>query len=674
MPIRPVATYVTVVCIGGAAMVALVLATGFDRVGEEPGITLAFALLRLLAELLPIKMVRGREEKEINVATTFTVALLLVAGPAPTLLLVAVSAAVGDLAFGKPFWKAAFNALQMSLAVGAAATVLTLLRPEWVDEPFVSLSEIAPVLAAGVVMFVVNHSLVAGAVSLAQGLPIASLLLRDLGFQAMTYAVMVSLAPVMVVAARESLVLVPLLLVPLAGVHATARALIVREHQATHDPLTDLNNRSSFHAYAAATLDEAARSVGASGLAVLLIDLDRFKEVNDTLGHHTGDLLLKQIGPRLRASLAPGDVLARFGGDEFAILLSGISGPDAAMERAREVLEGLEQPFELSGLSLDIEASVGIALHPTHGADIDTLIQRADVAMYLAKDTRAGCVLYSPERDPYSPEKLTLLGELRRALEREECVLHYQPKARLDTGEITGVEVLVRWQHPDRGLLGPDVFVPLAERTGLSRTLTLYVLERALQQCRRWEDLGLDVAVAVNLSVRNLHDASFPAEVRRLMEETRVTPAKLQFEITESTVMADPPRVMRVLLTLRSMGLELALDDFGTGYSSLQYLKRLPVRELKIDKSFVTGMCRDTNDAVIVRSTIELARNLGLRTVAEGVEDGEVWDELRSLGCDVAQGYWLGRPVPADEFTQFLLHREAADPATATQGGASSVA
>jgi diguanylate cyclase len=339
--------------------------------------------------------------------------------------------------------------------------------------------------------------------------------------------------------------------------------------------------------------------------------------------------------------------------------VQGAFDESAALERGGQILEVLEHPFPLSGLSLDIEASMGIALHPKHGTDIDTLVRRADVAMYLAKESRRGAEIYNASRDPYSPEKLTMLGELRRALELEECVLHYQPKARISDGEIIGAEVLLRWAHPLRGLLAPDSFIPLAERTGLSRSLTLYVLERTLRQCRRWHDLGLQMSVAVNLSVRNLHDNTFPQDVRRLLAETGVPASSLMLEITEGTVMADPTRVSRVLQVLRNMGVEIALDDFGTGYSSLSYLKNLPVDELKIDKSFVTSMCEDSNDAAIVRSTIDLARHLGKRTVAEGVEDRAVWDQLAKLGCEVAQGFWLGRPTPADDLTRVLLQREA---------------
>jgi diguanylate cyclase (GGDEF)-like protein len=386
----------------------------------------------------------------------------------------------------------------------------------------------------------------------------------------------------------------------------------------------------------------------------MLIDLDRFKEVNDTLGHHIGDLLLQQIGPRLAGVLRDSDTIARLGGDEFAVLLPEVQNELAAMEIADRMLEALEQHFTLPELLVDIDASIGIALSPEHGADVDTLMQRADVAMYLAKEGKSGYQVYATARDPYSPKHLSLLHDLRHAIESGQFLVYYQPKADLETGAIVGVEALVRWQHPEQGLILPDDFVPLAERTGLSRPLTLFVLNESLRQLAEWRHMGLDLRMAVNLTGRNLHDPGFPVDVARVLEAWDVPARHLVLEITENSVMADPARVIGVLKALREMGVELALDDFGTGYSSLAYLKRLPVHELKIDKSFVMNMSGDESDAVIVQSTIGLARNLRLRVVAEGVEDKDSWDELAALGCDVAQGYYLSRPAPAAELTTWL--------------------
>jgi diguanylate cyclase (GGDEF)-like protein len=426
----------------------------------------------------------------------------------------------------------------------------------------------------------------------------------------------------------------------------------VNEHQALHDALTNLPNRTLFHDRVGQALVSARREH--IPVAVMIMDLDRFKEVNDTLGHASGDELLKQVGVRLRAALRESDTVARLGGDEFGVLLPRVVDSAAAVSVARKLRKALEEPFTIHSLALQIEASVGIALYPEHGDDVHSLLQRADVAMYVAKEHPAGCEVYARERDDYSPDRLTLLTELRRAIDTGELVLHYQPKAELRSGEVNGVEALVRWSHPERGLVRPDEFIPLAQKTGVIVPLTFFVLNEALRQCRTWQLEGLELCVGVNLSARNLLDVNLPDTVGELLAKWELPPSLLELEITESTILADPIRAMHVLSRLSGMGVRLAIDDFGTGYSSLAYLKRLPVDELKIDKSFVQGMEDDENDAVIVRSTIDLGRNLGLRVVAEGVETAEAWRQLASLGCDVAQGYYLSRPVPAAELASWL--------------------
>jgi diguanylate cyclase (GGDEF)-like protein len=414
-------------------------------------------------------------------------------------------------------------------------------------------------------------------------------------------------------------------------VAGASRAL---RHQAVHDALTGLPNRTFLNRRA----DRVLRGEGLA--AMLLIDLDRFKEVNDTLGHEYGDALLVEVAERLQAVLRRGDTLARMGGDEFAVLLDGLPDRAAVGELAGRLQEALRRPFALRGVAVELEASIGAALYPEHGTTVGELLQRADVAMYDAKRGHRGITTYSPERDPYSEDRLGLLAELRRAIEQDELVLHYQPKISLPTGELTGVEALVRWQHPTRGLLGPDEFVPFAERTGAVADLTRWVVDRALAQCR-----GLDVPVAVNLAAANIVDLTLPAAIGAALERHGVPAERLVCEISEHTVMADPVRASDVLEGLRALGVGLSLDDFGTGHSSLSYLKRLPLDEVKIDRSFVAAMTEDENDAVIVRSTIDLARNLGLRVVAEGVESAEIMDALAELRCDVAQGYFISRPV-----------------------------
>ncbi len=423
-------------------------------------------------------------------------------------------------------------------------------------------------------------------------------------------------------------------------------------YQALHDSLTELPNRVLFRERVEQAILLAGRS--RTGLAVMLMDLDRFKEVNDTLGHHTGDLLLRKIGPRLRQRVRGSDTVARLGGDEFSVLLQGVTHADAAIELATKLLETLEQPFTLDQLTVEVEASVGIALYPEHGDTAEALLQHADVAMYVAKEAHSGAEVYMPQHDLYSRDRLTLIGELRGAIERDELVLHYQPKVDLRTGRAVGVEGLLRWNHPTRGFLFPDEFIPAAEHTGLIRPLTSYVLSRAATQCARWRKAGYDLTVAVNLSARNLQDVSLPEEVGRVLTSALLTPDALKLEITESGIMVDPVRALAIARRLRGIGVALSIDDFGTGYSSLSYLREFPVEEIKIDKSFVIDMTRDENDAAIVRSTIGLAQNLGLTSVAEGVETAAVQARLAELGCDLAQGYFICRPLPPTELTHWL--------------------
>ncbi|HVE64240.1 MAG TPA: EAL domain-containing protein [Mycobacteriales bacterium] len=445
-----------------------------------------------------------------------------------------------------------------------------------------------------------------------------------------------------------------------ASVALENERLVTRLRQeALHDALTGLPNRTLFH-HRVAEAVTAARDVSGQ-LAVMIMDLDRFKEVNDTLGHHNGDLLLQEIGRRLVSSLGVGTTIARLGGDEFAVLVPVVADEWDAMATANQVQSSLERPFKLEALSLDVSASIGVAIFPNHGDDPETLLQRADVAMYAAKAGTHSIETYAPESDQYSPRRLALIGELRRAIETDELALYFQPKADLPTGRVVGVEALLRWHHPQHGLLPPDEFIPLAEHTGLIRTLTQWVLRGALQQCAAWQRTGLALTMAVNISARNLLDPDLPDDVNRLLAQVGVDPALLVLEITESSVMSDPARTIGVLQRLAGMGVTISVDDFGTGYSSLAYLSRLPVQEIKIDKSFVLDMLHDRNDAVIVQTIVDLGANLGLRVVAEGVEDATTWERLTELGCAQAQGYHLSRPVPAGVLSTWLAERPPPD-------------
>lgn len=432
---------------------------------------------------------------------------------------------------------------------------------------------------------------------------------------------------------------------------------IENEYLAMHDALTGLPNRVLFQQRVRSAIS-AARVEDALA-AVMLMDLDRFKEVNDTLGHHNGDHLLKEVGNRLRDVVRSSDGVARLGGDEFAILLPEIRNADAASQVAYKILIALERPFQLEEITLEIGASIGIAVFPFDGVDAETLLQRADVAMYVAKDSHTGYEIYSHEKDGYSADRLGLVAELRSAIDNDELILEYQPKVDLRRRRVTGYEALVRWDHPRRGFLPPDEFIPIAEQTGLIMSLTVLVLNKALRQCRRWAAAGSVRTVSVNLSARILLNAHLPDEVQRLLGRWQVAPELLVLEITESSLMADPERSAEILRRLSDMGIGLSIDDYGTGYSSLSHLRKLPVTEIKIDKSFVFEMTSDNSDAAIVRSTIELGHILGLSVVAEGVETRDVLQRLGTLGCDEAQGYFISKPIGEGAVPAWLDEYEA---------------
>ena len=449
--------------------------------------------------------------------------------------------------------------------------------------------------------------------------------------------------------------------------HRLRRTADLNEQLASHDALTGLPNRVLLADRFGQALRADARAGTTTGL--LLIDLDRFKEVNDTFGHHYGDELLSQVGPRLAAVLRDVDTVARLGGDEFAVLLPDARSVEDAVAVAAKLRAALETPFHVHGIDLDVEASIGVVLAGEHGKDPTTLLQRVDIAMYVAKTQNLGVFAYDPDIDRHSPAKLALLGDLRRALERGELILHYQPKISISTGHVISAEALVRWQHPDRGLIFPDDFIPLAEHTGLIGPLTRCVLDTALAQVRSWTDADRPLGVSVNLSARNLLDERLPAQVAELLATHGVPAELLELEVTESALMTEPVRAQRLLEELSALGVRISVDDFGVGYTSLGQLKTLPVSELKIDKSFVMTMTDDRSNALIVHSVVDLGHNLGLTIVAEGVETEQALSALREFGCDVAQGYHVSRPMTADALDTWLHARtilpvQSADTAT----------
>ncbi len=420
------------------------------------------------------------------------------------------------------------------------------------------------------------------------------------------------------------------------------------EAQARHDALTGLPNRMLF----AEELDGILERRGSDSLAIALIDLDRFKEVNDTLGHHHGDLLLVEVGRRLEASLRPGDAVARLGGDEFALVLADVADGEAALVVANRLAKAIEEPFEVEGLQLDIGASIGLAMAPDHGDDMVTLLQRADVAMYQAKRSGDGCALYDSSDDHNSRQQLAMASELRQSM-ADQLVVHYQPKIDLAAGQVCGVEALVRWDHPRHGLLMPDRFIPLAERGGMMNSLTATVLDLSLTQLRDWLGEGRDLDMAVNISARGLRNSEFVTIVEHLLRRHQIPGERLVLEITETTIAADPEGAREVLARLRNLGVRFSIDDFGTGYSSLAVLRSLPVSELKIDRSFISDLSHPEGLAIVDYS-VQLGHMLGLAVVAEGVERREDQTELARLGCDMAQGYWYARPMPAGDLSAWL--------------------
>ncbi|NJC67243.1 bifunctional diguanylate cyclase/phosphodiesterase [Planosporangium flavigriseum] len=434
-----------------------------------------------------------------------------------------------------------------------------------------------------------------------------------------------------------------------------------KERLARYDLLTGLPNRQQFQELLGASL----RDPGTGVTAVMVLDLDRFKEVNDALGHDTGDALLLEVADRLRQQLAGQGLVARLGGDEFAVMLSDLTCPAEALAVGHDLADAMDQPVVIDHLSLTPRVSIGIACGPEHGDAAQLLMQHADVAMYAAKRTRSGARLYEPRDDKSSAHHLSLTADLARAIRLDELTVQFQPKLDPTTGLVTGAEALARWRHPREGFISPDVFIPLAERSGLIRPLTLHVLKVALRQCAAWRRAGHDLHIAVNLSPNALHDSTLPDVVTRLLEQTGVPPASLTLEITESTLMADPTGGRKTLDRLRAIGVRLSIDDFGTGYSSLGRLRNLPINEVKIDKSFVQRLAEDHRDRAVVRSAIQLGHALDLDVVAEGVEDAATLEHLRREGCDLLQGYFISKPLAAADFAAWLVGRTSRERDTA---------
>jgi diguanylate cyclase (GGDEF)-like protein len=649
-------TYAWAVAAAGALALVLLLArrgTGDLTGGAAPLVLLAGAVA---GEVWPIHVPRRDHDGVFSTSGPFVLALLISSGLPEAVIAQVLATLVADLADRRGLTKAAFNAGQSVLTVLAAGAVLAALSgvPTGGDVPFAP-ADLGAIAAAALTYTLVNNTLVSVVIALDTGSPVFTHLRYDFVFQTAVNAMLLCLAPVVVLVVGFSPLLVPALAVPVLAVHAGSRQAVLTEHQALHDQLTGLPNRVLLRdrcERALALTRPEGRRVG-----LLVMDLDGFKEVNDALGHAYGDRLLELVGARLVRVIKPGETVARLGGDEFAVLLPDLVAPAEAEWRADELLRALEPPCELLGLRLDVRGSIGLAVHPDHGDDVDELLSRADLAMYAAKETGTGREVYDARRDVASAERLTLMGDLRRGLRGDELLLHYHPKVELATGRVAGVEALVRWRHPERGIVPPLDFVPYAEQTGLIAPLTDRVLELALSQCAAWRAEGLELRVAVNVSARNLLDGQLPGTVERLLRRTGVPPGWLELEITESAVMTDPVRAEGVLQSLAGLGVGLSIDDFGTGYSSLAYLSRLPVDEMKIDRAFVARIEEDGRDLAIVESSIALARRLGMRAVAEGVESEGMRRRLIAAGCDLAQGFFFAKPLAAADLVAWLSAR-----------------
>jgi diguanylate cyclase (GGDEF)-like protein len=664
----PLWVYLTVVTAAGAVVLAAALGRlagqGLPALLGQP-LPWAIALLALVGELRPV-VTNGRPGADSgDVSLTFCFAALLYWGFPVAAGIRSVISLTGVIAGRTAPFRAAFGAAQFTLGLATAGLVLSLagIHPAPAAPWELNGAALPAVGLAAVAFFMVNFVLVGTAVALHKRAPVALTLREALPCRAFVSLVLLSAAPLVVVVMARSALLVLLFLLPLIAIYASAAMSLQREHQAHHDELTGLPNRALLFRRAATALSDAARGDQRAGF--LLLDLDRFKEVNDTLGHPVGDCLLKTVAHRLAHSVRPGDVVARLGGDEFAVLLPSVREASAAREVAIRLRAALAQPVHLEGMTFEIEASVGIALYPDDADGIEQLMQRADVAMYLAKERRTGAERYACGADRNSAARLALLGDLRRGLDRGEVELHYQPKVTLADGRTCGMEALARWRHPRRGLLMPSEFIPAAEHSYLMRDLTAFVADAALAQAAQWHADGLAVQVSLNLAARDLLDAGLADVLERALARHGLEPAALILEISERVLAGEPMHAAATVGALAAQGIPISLDDFGTGYSSLVRLKQLPVAEIKIDASFIASLFDSPGNQVIVKSLVDLAAALGIRSVAEGVETAEAAAALTAMGCQAAQGWHYSGPLDGPGAATWLAGHPRALPAAA---------
>ncbi len=626
-----------------------------------PALLMCAALLVAL-ELLPLVQGRGHDPQGVVMSTAFVCALLFMWGPWPAIVMVSIAAIASDLRARKAWWKVLFNVGQYSVSVGTGYLVIWFAGPRpSLDHPLArfQISDLVWVVGVWVMYFVVNLVLVIGLVSYNASFQAA--LVEDIGHYTMMNFAVLGISPVIVVVAQNTWPLLPALLIPLLLLYVMAQMSLEKEYEAGHDTLTGLPNRNSMN-FALST-ELARHQLTGQSFGLLLIDLDHFKEVNDTLGHCVGDQLLASLAGRLARAVRLEDHVARLGGDEFAVII-----PAADEAEARRVVQRIRsavaEPIRVQTIELQVDASIGLALYPAHGTQADELLRHADVAMYAAKATHQGIAVYAAKQDLNSTDRLGLLSELRHALDEHVLELYYQPKVSLTDGTLLGLEALVRWPHPQRGFIPPDEFIPLAEHTGIMPLLTEQVICLALGQLQAWSARGLHIPVAVNISPTDLAGHRLIDLLASGLASHALAADLIQLEITERVVAHQTDDFNSVLMELHKMGVTLSIDDFGTGYSSLRRLKNLPISELKIDRTFVADLFNGPADIGIVQAIIDLAHALGLPAIAEGVETHEQWQLLRSLGCNGAQGWHIARPMPAAQATNWITNYPVRSPAT----------
>ena len=632
-----------------------------DVFRELPAAYWLMATLALVVDVRPYVLADRRSSSVILPSVCFTFAIALAWGLVPALVVQLASVTVAGVRMGQPARRTLHLATQHLVALGVVALLASLVslrigpRPDWDD---------AVLTVGAAAAWILARYGTAALVGLAGSPPRRQQPARRQGVEVLATGALLLLGPVVLATAQVGLAFVPLVLLALHAVHRMVRSAGEYDRAARVDALTGLPDRRAL----AVSMTERGRHC-----ALLLLDLDRFRAVNDALGHRVGDRVLVEVGRRLAAVVPAHDLVVRLGGDEFAVLATRVDGAPEARRIAHHLAEALNRPFSLDGLPVDVTASIGIALQGDASGDPARLLREAEAAMYDAKQRGDQVAVYGPDAAHHSADRLALLADLRRTL-REEApddgiMLFYQPQIAIATGEVVGVEALLRWQHPERGLVGPEELIRVVEPTSVMRLLTDRVLHEVVAQLAVWRESNRPIRAAVNVSVRDLHAGGIADRVDELLREYGVPADLLQLEITESALMADPHRVLNTITRLDRMGVAISLDDFGTGYSSLQHLRRLPLSEVKIDRSFVLGMATDRGDAAIVRSVIDLAEALGLRAVAEGVEDERTWRLLAAAGCHAAQGWFHARPMPPAELADWLARyrplRPAESPLTA---------